>query len=62
MEPLSAFEALSIIAAFRLALPRTTLRFAGGREITLGDLGAKRSLLGGAGSAASPISVPLWTL
>ncbi|HEU0192096.1 MAG TPA: biotin synthase BioB [Mycobacterium sp.] len=48
MEPLPAVEALTVIAAFRLALPRTTLRFAGGREITLGDLGAKRSLLGGA--------------
>ncbi|HEX7322284.1 MAG TPA: biotin synthase BioB [Mycobacterium sp.] len=48
MEPLPAIEALTVIAAFRLALPRTTLRFAGGREITLGDLGAKRSLLGGA--------------
>lgn len=40
-------EALTAIAAFRLALPRTMLRFAGGREITLGDLGAKRGLLGG---------------
>ncbi|HET9874666.1 MAG TPA: biotin synthase BioB [Mycobacterium sp.] len=48
MEMLPATEALSAIAAFRLALPRTTLRFAGGREITLGDLGAKRGLLGGA--------------
>ncbi len=36
---LPAAEALRTIAAFRLALPRTVLRFAGGREITLGDLG-----------------------
>ena len=35
------------IAAFRLALPKTILRFAGGREITLGDLGTKDGLLGG---------------
>ena len=35
------------IAAFRLALPRTILRFAGGREITLGDLGAETGMLGG---------------
>ena len=39
--------ALRTIAAFRLALPRTILRFAGGREITLGDLGARRGMLGG---------------
>ena len=35
------------MAAFRLAMPRTVLRFAGGREITLGDLGARQGLLGG---------------
>jgi biotin synthase len=40
-------EALRTIAAFRLALPRTILRFAGGRELTLGDLGARRGMLGG---------------
>ena len=40
-------EALRAIAAFRLALPRTILRFAGGREITLGDLGTEQGLLGG---------------
>jgi len=40
-------EALKAVAAFRLALPRTMLRFAGGREITLGDLGAKQGILGG---------------
>lgn len=40
-------DALKAVAAFRLALPRTMLRFAGGREITLGDLGAKRGILGG---------------
>jgi len=28
-------------------MPRTVLRFAGGREITLGDLGARQGLLGG---------------
>jgi biotin synthase len=40
-------EALTTIAAFRLALPRTILRYAGGREITLGDLGTNRGMLGG---------------
>ena len=40
-------EALRTVAAFRLALPRTVLRFAGGRELTLGDLGAERGMLGG---------------
>ncbi|AHI00434.1 biotin synthase BioB [Kutzneria viridogrisea] len=40
-------EALRTVAAFRLALPRTILRFAGGRELTFGDLGAKQGMLGG---------------
>lgn len=40
-------DALRAIAAFRLALPRTILRYAGGREITLGDLGTREGLLGG---------------
>jgi biotin synthase len=40
-------EALRTIAAFRLALPRTLLRYAGGRELTLGDLGTRDGLLGG---------------
>jgi biotin synthase len=40
-------EALRTVAAFRLALPRTILRFAGGRELTLGDLGAEQGMLGG---------------
>jgi biotin synthase len=44
---LSASEALKAIAAFRLAMPRTILRYAGGREITLGDLGTRDGLLGG---------------
>jgi biotin synthase len=44
---LDAGEALRTIAAFRLALPRTILRFAGRREVTLGDLGARDGLLGG---------------
>jgi len=47
LEVLPATEALKSVAAFRLALPRTMLRFAGGREITLGDLGAKQGILGG---------------
>jgi biotin synthase len=46
-EPLEGREALRTIAAFRLALPRTILRYAGGREITLGDLGTEQGLLGG---------------
>jgi len=47
MAPLGPTEALKTIAAFRLALPRTILRFAGGRELTLGDLGTRSGLLGG---------------
>ncbi|MGX5715106.1 biotin synthase BioB [Arthrobacter sp. MAHUQ-56] len=40
-------DALRAIAAFRLAMPRTVLRYAGGRELTLGDLGTRDGLLGG---------------
>ncbi|GIE27092.1 biotin synthase [Actinoplanes italicus] len=40
-------DALRAIAAFRLAMPRTILRYAGGREITLGDLGTRDGMLGG---------------
>ncbi|WP_026918958.1 biotin synthase BioB [Gordonia shandongensis] len=47
LDVLPAAEALKAVAAFRLALPRTILRFAGGREITLGDLGAEQGILGG---------------
>jgi biotin synthase len=43
MEPA---EALRTVATFRLALPRTILRYAGGRELTLGDLAGK-GVLGG---------------
>jgi biotin synthase len=46
-EPLETKDALRAVATFRLVLPRTILRFAGGREITLGDLGARDGLLGG---------------
>ncbi|MPZ27009.1 MAG: biotin synthase BioB [Micromonosporaceae bacterium] len=45
--PVPARDALRAIAAYRLALPRTILRYAGGREITLGDLGTRDGLLGG---------------
>jgi biotin synthase len=44
---MEARDALRTIAAFRLALPRAILRYAGGREITLGDLGTREGLLGG---------------
>jgi biotin synthase len=43
---LAAADALRTVAAFRLALPRTILRYAGGRELTLGEL-ADRGVLGG---------------
>jgi biotin synthase len=43
---LGAADALRTVATFRLALPRAILRYAGGREITLGDL-AERGMLGG---------------
>ncbi len=46
-EPVEGRDALRTIAAFRLAMPRTILRYAGGREITLGDLGTEQGLLGG---------------
>ncbi|OLR94217.1 biotin synthase BioB [Actinokineospora bangkokensis] len=45
--PIEGREALKLVAAFRLAMPRTMLRFAGGRELTLGDLGAEQGMLGG---------------
>jgi biotin synthase len=38
--PVGAWEAIRWIALFRLALPSVILRYAGGREITLGDLQA----------------------
>ena len=44
---MSGPDALRTIAAFRLALPRTILRYAGGREITLADLGTRDGMLGG---------------
>lgn len=44
---MEAADALRTIGAFRLALPNTTLRFAGGRELALGDEGAEQGLLGG---------------
>jgi len=44
---MSGPDALRTIAAFRLALPPTILRYAGGREITLGDLGTRDGMLGG---------------
>ncbi len=44
---MDAQDALRTIAAFRLAMPRTVLRYAGGRELTLGDLGTRDGLLGG---------------
>jgi biotin synthase len=47
LDQLPASDALKTIAAFRLAMPRTVLRFAGGRELTLGDLGTRDGLLGG---------------
>jgi len=47
LDVLSGPDALRSVAACRLALPRTVLRFAGGREITLGDLGARKGMLGG---------------
>jgi biotin synthase len=47
LEPVSTEDALRAIVAFRLALPRTVLRYAGGRELTLGDAGTRAGLLGG---------------
>ncbi|OZM70502.1 biotin synthase BioB [Amycolatopsis antarctica] len=46
-ETIEGKDALRVVAAFRLAMPRTMLRFAGGRELTLGDLGAEQGMLGG---------------
>jgi biotin synthase len=40
-------DALRAVGMFRLAMPATTLRFAGGRELTLGDLGLEQGLTGG---------------
>jgi biotin synthase len=46
-ETVQGKDALRTVAAFRLAMPKTMLRFAGGRELTLGDLGAEQGMLGG---------------
>jgi biotin synthase len=46
LQVMPADEALKAIAVFRLALPRTILRYAGGREITLGEL-TRDGMLGG---------------
>ena len=46
MLAIAAFGSATI-AAFRLALPRAVLRYAGGRELTLGDLGTEAGMLGG---------------
>ncbi len=46
LEPMAAVDALRAVATFRLVMPATILRFAGGREITLGDL-AERGVRGG---------------
>src|SRR3974377_1069705 len=40
-------DGLRAIAAFLRAWPRTVLRFAGGRGLTLGDLGTRQGVLGG---------------
>jgi len=45
-EPMSAADALRTVGTYRLVMPRTILRFAGGREITLGEL-AERGVRGG---------------
>ncbi len=47
MPVMDAGDALRTVAAFRLAMPRTILRYAGGRELTLGELGTRDGLLGG---------------
>jgi biotin synthase len=47
MPVMDAADALRTVAAFRLAMPRTILRYAGGRELTLGELGTRDGLLGG---------------
>lgn len=40
-------DAMRAIGAFRLAMPHTMIRFAGGRELTLGAEGSEQGLLGG---------------
>jgi len=47
LEVMDGRDALRTVAAFRLAMPRTILRYAGGRELTLGDLGTRDGLMGG---------------
>ena len=47
MPVMDSVDALRTVAAFRLAMPRTILRYAGGRELTLGELGTRDGLLGG---------------
>jgi biotin synthase len=44
---LGVADALRAVAVFRLVLPRAVLRFAGGRELVLGEQGTRRGLAGG---------------
>jgi biotin synthase len=46
-EVVAGKDALRTVAAFRLAMPRPLIRFSGGRELTLGDLGTEQGMLGG---------------
>jgi biotin synthase len=47
LEVMDSKDALRTVAAFRLAMPSTVLRYAGGRELTLGELGTRDGLMGG---------------
>jgi biotin synthase len=47
LDVMGSKDALRTVAAFRLAMPRTVLRYAGGRELALGELGTREGLLGG---------------
>jgi biotin synthase len=47
MDVMDSKDALRTVAAFRLAMPSTILRYAGGRELTLGEFGTRDGLLGG---------------
>ena len=60
IEPMPVNDAFRTIGAFRLALPKTILRFAGGRELTLDDFGTEKACSAVLTPSSSATTSPHW--